>query len=182
MSRTSFPRTTFFAIAFASIAGLARGQSTEPDPGWWALSDGNGPLPGAVFHSMTLDSTDTIKDENGREDVTPQLSFHCASGNSDVTVRIEWRRFISSFNTDIGFKVDGGRTLWQKWGVDQSNTVTTSRNDADASALIDYIGSGQVLAVDITPYAGSPIVVQFDLAGFAIALDALRAKCGANDL
>ena len=59
-----------------------------------------------------------------------------------VSVRIDWRRFISSFNTEVGFKADGGKTLWQKWGVDQSNKITLSKSAADSQSLVDYLSGG----------------------------------------
>lgn len=164
-------------MGLGAIASIARGQSTESDHGRWALTAGEDPSWDPVVHSITLAAEETIRNEDDTDDVRPHLAFWCAAGNEAIGVRIYWRRFISSFNTEIGFKVDGDRILWQKWAIDRSNMVTSSRSDADSATFIDYIDSGSLLAVDIAPYAGSPIVVHFDLAGFPNALGALREAC-----
>lgn len=166
---------TIVTAPFALIVYVALAQTST-----WNVTEGWDPANHTSIVVISKKAEDTIRDEYDKADITPLFTFACASDREGIMARIDWRRFISSFNTQIGFKVDEGKTLWQKWGVDQSNTVTSSKSVADTAALIDYIGSGEVLAVDIAPYAGSPIVVHFDLAGFSASMDTLRAACGAN--
>lgn len=110
-------------------------------------------------------------------DVRPELAFRCTPGTEEIAVWIDWRRFISSFNTEVGFSVDGAAMLWQKWGVDRSNKVTMSKIEADSRALIDQLTAGSELTVEVAPYSGTPFTVRFDLAGFSNALDTLRGAC-----
>lgn len=160
-------------ILTGSIA-LAQTRQLEGD---WVLSLGEDPSSYEVVASLLKESANTIKDEYATSDVKPQLEFRCTPGNVTITVRIDWRRFISSFNTEVGFKVDGGKALWLKWGVDQSNKITASKTAADSQSLLDLLDGGSNLQVEVTPYSESPVTVQFDLAGFSQALDALRVEC-----
>ncbi len=131
----------------------------------------------AVIASLQQDSANTIKDEYASKEVKPQLAFRCVPGNAEITARIDWRRFISSFNTEVGFKVDGGKFLWLKWGVDQSNRITLSKAASDSQMLIDHLAGGSELLVEVSPYSEPPVTVQYDLAGLSQALEALRMEC-----
>jgi hypothetical protein len=127
--------------------------------------------------SIASDAGNTIKDEYAQNDVTPRMRFQCAPGDPSVTARIDWGRFISSFSTEVGFKVDDGRFMWLKWKVDGSEKVTLSPSADDTRRLLDAIEGGSLLTVDVSPYSEGPVVVTFDLAGFAEALAALGSSC-----
>ncbi|MGI9203544.1 MAG: hypothetical protein ACR2Q3_06020 [Woeseiaceae bacterium] len=126
---------------------------------------------------LQQESATTIKDETASKDVTPVLEFRCTPGDAAITARIDWQRFISSFSTEAGFKVDGGRFTWLKWKVDSSEKVTLSPSPADSQKLIDMLVDGGDLLVEISPYSEGPVTAQYDLAGLAAALDDLRSKC-----
>lgn len=158
------------------VAGIAAAQTPELD-GNWVISIGEDPSSYEVVASLQQESANTIKDEYATKDVRPELAFRCAPGNAEISVQIDWHRFISSFNTEVGFKVDGGKTLWLKWGVDQSNKITASKSATDNQLLIDRLDGGSELLVEISPYSESPVTVQYDLAGFSEALGALWAEC-----
>ena len=123
------------------------------------------------------ESGNTIKDEYATKDVTPRLEFHCSPGDPAVTARIDWQRFISSFSTEVGFKVDDGKFTWLKWKVDGSEKVTLSPSPDDTQRLIDVMVGGSQLLVDVTPYSEGPVTVTYELAGFADALETLKAAC-----
>ena len=127
--------------------------------------------------TMHQDGGNTIKDEYATTDVIPRLEFRCTPGDPAITARIDWKRFISSFSTEVGFKVDGGKFTWLKWKVDRTEKVTRSPSADDTQKLIGALGSGQELLVDITPYSEGPVTVTFDLAGFADALETLGNSC-----
>jgi hypothetical protein len=156
--------------------GQIAAQTTALE-GSWVLAVGEDPSSYEVVASLQQQSANTIKDEYATNDVKPVLAFRCAPGNQAITARIDWQRFISSFNTEVGFKVDDGKPLWLKWGVDQSNKITLSKTTADTQLLLDYLGGGGNLQVEVTPYSESPMTVEFELAGFSQSLDALRAAC-----
>jgi hypothetical protein len=131
----------------------------------------------ASAQSKQLEGNRTLTVGDATIDVNPRLAFRCVPGKAEITARIDWQRFISSFNTEVGFKVDGGKFVWVKWGVDQSNKITMSKTASDSQALIDHLASGSELLVEISPYSESPVTVQYDLGGLSEGLDALRAEC-----
>jgi type VI secretion system protein VasI len=162
-----------FLLLWASIASA---QSKQLE-GNWTLTVGEDPSSYEVIASLHQESANAIKDEYATIDVNPRLAFRCVPGKAEITARIDWQRFISSFNTEVGFKVDGGKFVWVKWGVDQSNKITMSKTASDSQALIDHLASGSELLVEISPYSESPVTVQYDLGGLSEGLDALRAEC-----
>ena len=147
---------------FCTIASMAAGlwQSGSGEVEWISQNAGN-----------------TIKDETAQKDVTPRIEFRCTPGDPAITARVDWSRFISSFSTEVGFKVDDGRIMWLKWRVDSSEKVTYSPSGDDSARLIEAMKGGQTLTVDVAPYSEGPVVVTYDLAGFSESLDALRASC-----
>lgn len=169
-------RRNMLLMVLVLTGSTAAAQTTELE-GKWVLTTGEDPSSYEVVTSVQQDSANTIKDEYATKDVKPRLSFRCVPGNPEITARIDWQRFISSFNTEVGFKVDGGKFLWLKWGVDQSNKVTLSKSASDSQALIDYLAGGDELQVEVSPYSEPPVTVQYDLVGLSQALDALRSEC-----
>lgn len=127
--------------------------------------------------SIASDAGNTIKDEYAQNDVRPRMMFQCAPGDPAITARIDWGRFISAFSTEVGFKVDDGKFMWLKWKVDSSEQVTLSPSPDDTRRLLEALQGGSVLTVDVSPYSEGPVVVTFDLTGFAEALSALQASC-----
>lgn len=153
-----------FALAVTALAD---------DDGWSVASAGRG-----SEIMLALGSTDGIPDESGRETVYPSLEFHCAPGAPDsIGIRIDWRRFISSFSTEVGFKAGDGKRNWLKLGVDASNRVTLAKEGADTTALLELFATGAPLSVEVSPYSEGPVTVRFDLTGYADAVEELRAAC-----
>jgi invasion associated locus B (IalB) protein len=143
----------------------------------WILETGQDPSTFETVAVLRQDSATTIKDERATRDVTPSLEFRCKPGDPSVIASIDWRRFISSFSTEAGFKVDGGRFTWLKWKVDRTEKRTSSPSAADSQKLIELLKSGHELLVEISPYSEGPVTTQFDLTGFAEAIDKLSASC-----
>ena len=125
---------------------------------------------------IAQDGGNTIKDESWTKDVTPRMQFTCAAGG-EIIASIDWQRFISSFSTEVGFKVDGGKFTWLKWKVDSSEKVTISPSASDTEELLDALGDGSELLVDVTPYSESPVTVTFVLSGLTEAIKKLRSAC-----
>lgn len=162
-----------WTAAVSLLVCLPLALSAE-DAGWTLESRdaAGGGEAGAVLVQV---SSDAIADEYGSKQVNPEMQFRC--GNGGIVAQIDWRRFISSFNTELGFKADDGRNRWHKWKVDRSNQITISPSADDTSAIIEKMLTGNMLTVDVTPYSEAPVQVRFDLAGFADAIETLRAGC-----
>jgi len=144
---------------------------------WFTETVDDSMVSGSEIIALVQDSAKTIKDESVSNDVTPRLEFRCIPGEASVTARINWQRFISSFSTEVGFKVDGGRFTWLKWKVDSSEQVTISPSADDSQKLIDILKNGDELLVEVSPYSQGPETAAFVLEGFSAALDALLGKC-----
>ena len=158
---------------------VVHAQTTDTNlEGGWVLTVGEDPASYEVVTWLQQDSANTIKDEYATKDVFPRLLLRCAPGDATITARIDWQRFISSFNTEVGFKVDGGKTLWLKWGVDRSNKITLSPSADDSKSLVEHLREGTSLQVEVSPYSESPVSIEYDLTGFASGMDALLKECG----
>lgn len=124
-------------------------------------------------------STGTISDEYGMKEVNPRLEFRCVPMSGDgVGVRIDWQRFISSFNTEVQFAADEREPLTVSMGVDRSNKITSTRDGADDEKLVNYLDGAATLEITVTPYSEVPVSVQYPLDDFAAQLAALREACG----
>ena len=158
------------------LPALACADAPGPDSSWnlESLEDPSG-FGSAV--ALYQDSSKTISDEAATGEVRPRLEFRCTSGDETVIARINWNRFISSFSTEVGIKVDGGRFMWLKWKMDQSEQSTVSPSASDSQKLIEALSAGTGLLVEVSPYSMGPETAEFDLTGLADSLAALTARC-----
>ena len=163
-------------MLLAILPLFAQADAPGPDSKWLLETvDDSAGFGSAIV--LRQGSSKTIKDASAANDVTPSLEFHCTPGDAAVTARIDWQRFISSFSTEVGFKVDGGRFTWLKWKLDSSEQVTISPSEADSRKLIDLLKSGEHLLVEVSPYSQGPETAEFDLAGFSDSLERLAGEC-----
>ena len=164
-------------IVVAACCAIAFGISEANDNSWSLVTiEDTDTFDSAI--SLLQKSADSILDEYGKIDVHPVFEFRCAPGSDPaVAFRIDWRRFISSFNTEVGFRVDGGKALWLKLGVDRSNKVTLSKSAADVGMLISRLSDGDIVEVEVAPYSEPPVFVRFDLSSFAEGLGELKESC-----
>lgn len=164
--------TTILAV----LPAFASAGAPGPDSAWSLESIDSSSGNGAEY-VLLQDSAKTIKDESATSDVTPRIEFRCTPGDATVIARIDWQRFISSFSTEVGFKVDGGRFTWLKWKVDSSEQVTLSPSADDSQKLIDVLKNGGELLVEVSPYSQGPETAEFDLSGINDGLAALMDSC-----
>ncbi len=161
-------------LALLAIA-FSRDASADDS---WSLTTEEDSVSYEIVASLRQVSNDKILDENARHEIHPVLEFRCLPGR-DPTIhfRIDWGRFISSFNTEVGFRVDDGKALWLKLGVDQSNKITLSKSGADAGKLIEKLGAGRFVEIDVAPYSEPSILVRFDISTIDAGLDSLKEAC-----
>jgi hypothetical protein len=155
---------------------LSVADAPGPDASW-SVEMADDPSGYGEVAMLYQDGGNTIKDEYATKDVTPRLAFNCTPGDPSITARIDWQRFISSFSTEVGFKVDDGRFTWLKWKVDGSEKVTISPSAEDSDKLAALMGAGDRLRVEITPYSEGPVEVEYALDGFTEALESLKELC-----
>ena len=171
-------KNMMISLLLASIAATAWAGSddnTVLDDHWSITLAAKSDFEVAV--AITQGSKDAIADESASGEVHPVLDFRCpARGDGTVTFQIDWRRFISSFNTEVGFRVDGGKTSWIKLGVDSSNKITLGKA-ADTAKLIDMLAGGKTLNVEVAPYSEPSVFVNFDVSTLPAALETLRDTC-----
>ena len=165
-------------MATKTIAALAAALLALPAAAEWQVAKTTDATSYQTVTVLGQDAEDTIKDEYATKDVRPRLEFRCMpGGDGAVRARLDWRRFISSFNTPVEFAVDERDAVTIRMGVDRTNEITSTKAAADDDALLGYLDGGASLAVTVTPYSEVPVTVRFDLAGFAAKLDDLRKAC-----
>jgi hypothetical protein len=146
--------------------------------GHWTLAAGRDEQSWEDVVTLSVDSQNEIADEDATKKVHPQLAFHCiVGGDGTVSARVDWRRFISSFNTEVGFKADERELLLVNWGVDKSNKITMPRGMKDGNDFVDYVKGASKLQVEVIPYSESLITVSFDISGIDDELESLVAEC-----
>ena len=165
------------AIAILSVA-LVFVANAEPLDDYWSLVNDEDTSSGQIILSLQQESADTILGEDGKTGVRPVLEIQCTPKVANSTnFRIDWRRFISSFNTEAGFRVDGGKASWIKLGVDRSNKITLSRSAADVDKIIVKIANAEKLEIEIAPYSEAPVFAGFDVSTFTSAMARLLDAC-----
>ena len=168
-----FGKAIFLCIVFAGWPCFA-----EPLDEHWSLATIEDAANYQTVAVLTQDSANTIRDEKAEGQVLPTLEFRCVPGSAGPPdLRIDWKRFISSFNTEAGFRADGGKATWLKLGVDQSNKMTLSRSDADVEKLLGRVAGAQTLEIEIAPYSEAPVFAEFDISSLDSALASLEAAC-----
>jgi hypothetical protein len=147
--------------------------------GHWTLTSGKDEQTWEDIVTLSVESQNEIADEYATKKIHPQLAFQCvAGGDGTVSARVDWRRFISSFNTEVGFKADDSELLLVNWGVDKSNKITMPRGMKDSDDFVNYLGGASKLQVEVIPYSESLITVSFDISGIDDALKSLIDECG----
>ena len=128
--------------------------------------------------TLSQESPDAVPDEYGTKEVHPEIVISCsARGDGTLAMHVDWRRFISSFNTEAGFGIDDGKATWIKMGVDSSNKVTIAKSDDDVRSIVNAMRGGSELTVEVVPYSESGVSVTFDLATFTESLAKLEDSC-----
>lgn len=164
--------------AIALLIFLAARALAEPLAANWSLEVGRDAQTWENVATLGFESVNEVADEYATKKVHPQLAFQCKPGSDGtISVRLDWRRFISSFNTEVGFKADDKELLLVNWGVDKSKQVTLPRSASDSQELISYLAGAANVQVEVIPYSASLISAQFNISGIDEALQALTAKC-----
>lgn len=162
----------------AALSFLAAPSLAEPLAANWSLEVARDANTWENIATLGFESVNEIADEYATKKVHPQLAFICVpGGDGTISVRLDWRRFISSFNTEVGFKADDKQLLLVNWGVDKSNRITLPRSASDSQELIAYLTGTTSVQVEVIPYSASLITAQFNVSGIDEALQELTAEC-----
>lgn len=163
-------------LLLALTPAISQADAPGPDSAW-TFSEVDNPSGYGSMHVVSQPAGNAIRGESAGSEVTPVLAFGCSPGDAALTAYIDWQRFISSFSTEVGFKVDGGSFTWLKWKVDSSEEMTLSPSPDDSKSLLEKLGAGKELLVEVSPYSESPVNATFELAGVDSALAELRTHC-----
>lgn len=164
--------------SIAALIFLAAPALAEQLAAHWSLEVGRDAQTWENVATLGFESVNEIADEYATKKVHPQLAFVCKpGGDRTISVRLDWRRYISSFNTEVGFKADEKELLLVNWGVDKSKQITLPRSAGDSQELISYLAGAASVQVEVIPYSASLITVQFNISGIDEALQQLAAKC-----
>lgn len=171
-------RTRLYSSTIVSaILTMGIAATTSADE-LWSLAVGVDEDNGETVATMRQESGDSIRDESGKKDIYPVLEFQCAPGsNPNIRFRIDWRRFISSFNTEVGFRVDDGKALWLKLGVDPTNEITVSKSAADVGKLVQLMSDAKTVEVEVAPYSEPSVFAGFNISTLESTLDTLSGHC-----
>lgn len=162
---------TLLALTLASTLSAAHDAV-------WKLETAVDPASYQNVSTLSQASQQSISDEYGVKQVQPRLEFRCIPGGEvTIDMRIDWQRFISSFNVEVTFVADDGEPLTLKLGVDRSNKITLARDAADVSSLIAALQDHQLLRVGVTPYSEAPVDVTYEIGDLAEAMVRLEASC-----
>jgi len=169
-------RLYVFSVVSAILI-LGSGASHSSDK-FWSLASYVDDNSGETITWLQQQSLDAIRDESGKETIYPLIGFECVPGSEpNIRLRIDWRRFISSFSTEVGFQADDGKTVWLKFAVDSTNNVTVSRSRADVRKLLQLLSNAKTVKLEIAPYSEPSIFANFDTSTFNSALDTLNEIC-----
>jgi hypothetical protein len=164
--------------AIAALAFLVPPALADSLAANWSLEVGRDEQTWENVATLGFESVNEIADEYATKKVHPQLAFLCKpGGDGTISVRLDWHRYMSSFNTEVGFKADDRELLLVNWGVDKSKQITLPRSAGDSQELISYLAGAANVQVEVIPYSASLITVQFNISGIDEALQALTAKC-----
>jgi len=163
-------------VVFALLIILSgSGHSTGE---YWSMESFVDDNSGETIAWLRQQSVDSIPAESGTETVYPVMGFQCSPGTDpNIRLRIDWRRFIASFNTEVGFRVDGGKPLWLKLGVGPKNKVTMSKSSADVRKLLQQLSNAATVELEVAPYSEPSVFVDFDISTFSSAFTVFRESC-----
>ena len=120
----------------------------------------------------------SIDNSDYSEKVYPELSIYCEEDNPNISIKINWKRYISSFNrTEIGISLDSKNYSWLSFNLDKTGQISFQNPGTHSNELINKFKKITKLAVEIEPYSEPPINVYFNLSGFASHLEKLKSIC-----
>ena len=143
----------------------------------WSLLDREGSEENtrAELKNITESSIDNT-DYSGK--VYPELSIYCEENDPNISIRIDWKRHISSFNkTEIGMKIDGKNYTWMSFNLDKKGQISFQNPSTTSNELVRKFKNIRNLIVEIEPYSEPAINVVFNLSGFASHLEKLEKLC-----
>ena len=155
---------TFFfsAIAFGQEEWIVRSENTDNN----------------VRAEIITKSKTSIRNYSNKETVFPELKLFCEIDNPEISMEINWKRFISSFrNTEIGIKTDSKQINWMKFNLDKSGEITYLKSNRKLNNLIDNFKNRKRLILEAEPYSEPSISVEFDITELKKYLNELNNLC-----
>ena len=149
-------------IAFGQEEWIVRSENTDNN----------------VRAEITTKSKTSIRNYSTKETVSPELKLFCEADNPEISMQINWKRFISSFrNTEIGIKTDKNQINWTKFNIDKSGEITYLKSSRKLNNLIDNLNNKKRLTLEAEPYSEPSITVDFDITELKKYLNELSILC-----
>ena len=131
-----------------------------------------------VLAEIITTSKTPIKNYKNSEKIYPELRFFCEKDNPEISMQINWKRFISSFrNTEIGIKTGKNQINWTKFNIDKSGEITYLKSSRKLNNLIDNLNNKKRLTIEAEPYSEPSITVDFDITELKKYLNELSNLC-----
>ena len=149
-------------IAFGQEKWIVRSENTDNN----------------VRAEIITKSKTSIRNYSNKETVFPELKLFCEIDNPEISMEINWKRFISSFrNTEIGIKTDSNQINWMKFNLDKSGEITYLKSNRKLNNLIDNFKNRKRLILEAEPYSEPSISVEFDITELKKYLNELNNLC-----
>jgi len=123
-------------------------------------------------------SQSQISDSLGVNSVIPEFSIVCTPYRTNrVLLWIDWKRFITTSDTEVTLRVDDKKAMTYRWETDKTSTSTYTRSSAHTDRLINYMTGGKTLLAAVSPYGSSRVIAEFDLSTLDRAIEAVMPIC-----
>ena len=156
-----------------SFSGVAQGLTES-----WSVSINESNLYDGKSISLSKISSNSVRNESDSKDVYPSIDFYCQNNNPEIFLKIDWKRFVSSFNkSEIGITIDNARTEWISVKIDKKNEITRLTSTKDTQKIINKLSTATSLRVEVEPYSEPVIFSEYNLADFPSKLNEFIQIC-----
>ncbi len=140
-------------------------------PGSWTLTQAINPETGAMAMRLTTASETQLETESGS--VRPELTVHCESGKSRIS--LDWKLYVGQGSIRMRTDFDAIPHRVAVWSIaDDFQTVTSRGSDI---LLIKRMMRYDRLSAEVTPFGGKPVAAEFITTGLYEAIKPLRGSC-----
>lgn len=169
----SFKRLDCFDTLAREYGG-AKDEQNDPAVGKWLVEERSSGIGDDKNVYMILRAVEKIPGE--KDPVRPILVVRCESG--DTAVIFNFARFIDQSRAEATMRIDDGNLLAATLKMSASGKAFGFWQGEEAVPFAKRLIEGKRLFVQVTPFGARPVVAEFPVEGFDIAVAPLRKSCG----